>query len=187
MDKLIFITGVDQLSPAERWPRLIAPLAEKLKSSGLGRLPDEEALRREAEQTGVLEATEVAVQLANLDYGRPLVDSVVAVAGIHCLRSSRPARWRSYHCDDYFASTLAEFGSWDDASQLWLVWPADRVYERPDEQFLVIGTAGVNGIHWGYRGGQRGLWAYPIDGEFVWKASSAAELVQGWLSGTIVV
>ena len=80
MAKLIVVTGLDQLPPAERWPRLIAPLAEELEYSGVGELPDLETLRREAEQRGTLEATEVAVTLVNIDYGRPLVGRLVEAA-----------------------------------------------------------------------------------------------------------
>jgi hypothetical protein len=31
------------------------------------------------------------------------------------------------------------------------------------------------------------LWAYPIDGDFVWLAPTAQALLQGWLSGAITV
>ena len=46
----------------------------------------------------------------------------------------------------------------------------------------------MDGIDWGYRRGQAGLWAwYPTDGEFLWLAPTVEALLQGWLAGTITV
>lgn len=187
MARLIVITGLDQLPPTERWPRLIAPLAEEFQFSGLGDLPDLKTLRLAADQGGITEATEVAVHLVNFDYGRELVDRVVEAAWIKRGGPVVPARWREFHCGDYFTSALSMHGYWDEAGQYWYIWPAERVYEDTELQFLVIGGAGVDGIDWGYRRGQPGVWAYPIDGEFVWLAPTAQALLQGWLTGTITV
>jgi hypothetical protein len=126
---IIIVAGLDQLPAAERWPRLVAPLAEELANSGLGNLPDLDALRREFDQTGVLKAIEVAVVLVNWDYGRPLIDRVVQAAGIKRERPVMPARWRDFHCDDYFDSKLAENGYWDEPGQYWNIVSTDRVYE----------------------------------------------------------
>ena len=186
MALLIVVTGLDQLPPPQRWPRLVAPLAEELTSSGLGNLPELEFLRREFDESGSLQATEVAVNLLNFDYGRPLVDRVVEAAGIQRLKPVLPVRWRDFNCADYFSSPLAERGYWDHLSQYWYIWPAERVYEDSELQFLVIGSAGIDGIDWGYRPGHSGLWArYPIDAEFVALASTVEALLQGWLSGVI--
>lgn len=187
MARLVVVTGLEQLPPTERWPRLIAPLAEELAYGGLGDLQDLETLRREVDQWGIVEATEVAVNLVNFDYGRQLVDRVVEAAGIKCGKPGVPKRWREYHCGDYFSSALSEHGHWDEPGQYWYIWPAERCYEDTGRQFLVIGSAGVDGIDWGYRLGQSGLWAYPIDGEFVWLAPTAQALLQGWLTGAITV
>jgi hypothetical protein len=184
MARLIVVTGMDQLPQAERWPRLVAPLIQKLATSGLGGLPDWESLRREVEERGLVEATEVAVTLVNFDYGRPLVDRVVEAAGVKH-GPVVPLRWHDYHCGEYFTSMLGQQGYQDELAQYWYFWPADRVYEDTDLQFLVIGGPGVDGINWGYRRGQLGLWAYPIDGEFAWLAPTAEALLQGWLAGTI--
>jgi hypothetical protein len=118
MAKIIVVTGLDQLPPAERWPRLIAPLAEELADSGLGELPDLEALRRDADRRSFLEATEVAVNLVHFGYGRQLVDRVVEAAGVKPQRRAVPTRWHDYGCADYFASELAERGYRDEAAQL---------------------------------------------------------------------
>jgi hypothetical protein len=51
-----------------------------------------------------------------------------------------------------------------------------------------IMPSGCDGIHFGYRDGQSGLWAcYPIDGEFKFMADNVTELVEGWSSGNLSV
>lgn len=185
MAKRIVVTGLDQLPPTERWRRLIAPLAEELEYSGLGELPDFESLRREADQWGSLEATEVAVTLVNFEYGRLLVGRVVEAAGIKRGKATVPVRWREYECGEYLTSALGEQGYWDERGQYWYLWPSERIYEDTELQFLVIGGPGVDGIDWGYRRGQSGLWGYPIDGAFKWLAPTAQALLQGYLSGAI--
>jgi hypothetical protein len=188
MSVLIMVTGADQLPPTERWPRLVAPLAEELAYSGLGNLPDLDSLRAELKERGNLQATEVAVNLVNFGYGRALVDRVVEAAGVKRGKPLLPERWRDFNCADYFSSALAEHGYWDEPGQYWYIWPAERVYENSELQFLIIGTAGVDGIDWGYRRGHSGLWAwYPIDAEFVALAPTAEGLLEGWLSGAIEV
>jgi hypothetical protein len=187
MAKLIVVTGLDQVPPTERWQRLVAPLADELVHSGLGELPELESMRREAKQRGSLEATEVAVTLARLDYGIALVDRVVATSGIKRIKPVHPARWRTYDCGEYFRSPLCEEGHWDEPAQYWYIWPATRIYEDTDRQFLVIGGPGVDGIDWGYRLGHEALWAHPIDGEYKWLASTAQALLQGYLSGAISI
>jgi hypothetical protein len=188
MRGLVVLTGLDQLPPAERWPRLVAPLAAALAESGLGHLPDFASLERDAAESGALNATEVAVSLANLAYGRSLVRRVAEAACIRVLAHKVPERWRDYGCFDYFASPFAEQGYYDEAGQYWYIVPADEVYEDSERPFLVIGGPGVDGINWGYRAGQTGLWAYyPLDQEFVWLAPTAKALLEGWRSGAITV
>jgi hypothetical protein len=186
MVELFVIAGLDQLPPTERWPRLVAPLAEKLASSGLGNLLDFDSLRREFDECGSLQAIDVAVNFANVDYGRPLVDRVVEAAGIKRGKPTLPVRWRDFNCADYFNSPLAEHGYWDESGEYWYIWPAERVYEDTELQFLVIGSPGIDGIDWGYRRGHSGLWAwYAIDAEFIALTPTAEALLQGWLSGAI--
>jgi hypothetical protein len=99
-----------------------------------------------------------------------------------------PEKWHGYDCSDYFRSPLAHEGWWDDDSQYWYIEPAERVQEDSARDFLVIGGPGVDGIKWGYRKGERGIWAHhPIDDEFVLLAESAAELRDGYRSGRITV
>jgi hypothetical protein len=99
-----------------------------------------------------------------------------------------PAHLRRYHCEDYFDSEWAEQGYWDEPSQLMLIVPAVDVKERPELSLLVIGRPGVDGIEFGYRLGQQGLWAYyPIDREFVVVSVSVKQLVESFLSGELSV
>jgi len=99
-----------------------------------------------------------------------------------------PGKWKAYDCADYFQSPLAEQGWWDEGGQYWYIEPAERVHESREQDFLIIGGPGVDGIRWGYRRGQPGIWAhYPIEAEFVLLAATAAALREGYASGAITV
>ncbi len=99
-----------------------------------------------------------------------------------------PPELRAYACDDYFASPLAETGWWDAAGQCWYIEPSERIREDHVRDFLVIGTAGSDGIEWGYRKNHPGIWAYyPIDDSFVFLTDSATALRDGYSSGQITV
>jgi hypothetical protein len=99
-----------------------------------------------------------------------------------------PEQWRAFDCSDYFSSALAVHGYYDEEGEYWYIWPSHRVFEDTEKQFLVIGSAGVDGIDWGYRRSEPGLWAWcPIEGEFRWLAPTAEALMQGWHSGEITV
>lgn len=188
MRGIVVVTGLDQLPPSGWWPCFVAPLAAELAESGLGRLLDLDTLQRDAASGASPGPTEVVVDLVNLDYGRQLIGRVVERAGIRPLTGAVPERWREFGCSDYFGSPLAKYGHWDEVGQYWYVWPSDRVYEKAEFPFLVIGGPGVDGIDWGYRADQPGLWAYyPIGGDFVWLAPTADALLGGWLAGIIKV
>lgn len=187
MPVLIVITGLDRLASSERWSRLIDPLAAELQESGLGELPDLAGLRREFLETGVVEATEVAIRLENFDYGRELVDRLIAAAGLERRRKRQPERWRQFHCDDYFSSAYCEDGHWDEWGQYWCISPFDQVVEHEASAFLDVGGAGVDGIRFGYRRGYSGIWAYPVDGEFVFLADTVDAFLRQWLSGRITL
>lgn len=99
-----------------------------------------------------------------------------------------PSKLQAYNCDDYLASPIADQGFWDESGQIWYFLPLKDIYEHTDKQFLVVGSAGVDGIEWGYRKGCDGLWAYyPIEQTFKFLASTFQELVDGWLSGNIKI
>ena len=74
MNRLIVVTSLDQLTPVERWPRVIGPLTSRLAESGLGDLPDLVDLKGELDRNGVVGTTEIAIRLANFDYGREYGD-----------------------------------------------------------------------------------------------------------------
>lgn len=97
-----------------------------------------------------------------------------------------PTDLRDFFCDDYLASSWAEHGYWDGASQLMLVVPARERLLRPELDFLAVGRPGVDGIEFGYRRGRRGVWAYyPIEREFVLVAETIADLIDGYTSSRI--
>ena len=141
MGVLIVVSELRQLTPPDRWPRLVSPLSEKLDNAGLGRVLELDSLRCEAERFGRIEAEEVSVELNHFGYGRELVDRVVAAAGLSRSELTTPVRWLDFCCD---------------------------------------------GINWGYRRGNSGLWAwYPIDAEFRYLAPTTEALLDGWFSGSI--
>jgi hypothetical protein len=99
-----------------------------------------------------------------------------------------PQRWRGYPCDDYFGDGWAERGLFDRASQTLVIVPLAEVYEYTENRFLAVGRSGGDGIDFGYREGQLGLWAfYPIEREFKYMAATVAELAEGWCSGRLNV
>src|SRR5262245_24183084 len=99
-----------------------------------------------------------------------------------------PKRFNDYRCSDYFGSCKFTRGVWSESEHLWLIFSVDRVFERSEREFLVIGRPGVDGIEFGYRRGHDGIWAhYPIEGEFRLIAPRVSALVEGWLGGSIRV
>jgi hypothetical protein len=93
-----------------------------------------------------------------------------------------------YDCAEYLQSPLSNDGLWDESAQLWLIEPSTRAEEHGAIGFLQIGRPGVDGIGFGYRLGNPGLWAYhPMDQRFQWLAPDLAALVDGWQAGRIAV
>ena len=193
MHPVIVVTELGLLSPHERWEKLVSPLEEQLVASGLGRVLDFETLRRETAELGYCAAEEVAVELAHQptsmahEYGRELVDGVLAAAGIPPGRPVMPSRWLGFHCEGYFSAGWAQRGHFDEFSQTPVVVPLPEAYEDIEHQFLVVGHSGCDGIDFGYRNGHPGLWAYPIDGGFKFMADTVEQLVEGWCSGKLGV
>ena len=152
-----------------------------------GRVLEFETLQRQTADLGYCAAEELAVELTRRGYGRELVDGVIAAAGISPGSPVMPWRWRGYHCEDYFSAGWAERGHFDQFSQTPVIVPYREAYEDVEHRFLFIGTSGCDGVHFGYRDGHSGLWAYAIDGEFKFMAVNVAELVEGWCSGKLSV
>jgi hypothetical protein len=100
-----------------------------------------------------------------------------------------PERWRNYPCEDYFSSSLATDGYWDDSGQLWLIEPSERVEEEAEAEFLQVGRPGVDSTGVGYRRGKPGSRALRrIEGyEFQHLAPSVQEFLAGWFAGRITV
>ncbi len=187
MNPVIVVTEVGSLAPQERWGKLVSPLDESLIASRLGRVLDFETLQSETAKLGHCIAEEVAVELRHLGYGRELVNGVIAAAGILPGSTTMPSRWRTFRCDDYFSDSWSQRGHFDQFSQTPVIVPFPEVYEDVEHRFLVVGTSGGDSIHFGYRDGHSGLWAYPIDGEFKFMTDTVAQLVEGWCSGTLSV
>jgi hypothetical protein len=100
----------------------------------------------------------------------------------------KPGPYRRYECGDYFAQGWAEKGHFDPHSQTPVVAPLSEAYENAEIGFFAVGRSGWGGIDFGYRLGERGLWAYyPITREFKFIAATVAELVDGYLAGKLHV
>ena len=92
----------------------------------------------------------------------------------------------SYPCSDYVASEWATTGLWDASVQLMVLVPVAEAVHHEDLGFLEIGRPGVDGILFGYRTGQPGIWAYyPIDDDSVLLAPDLQSFVAAWLNGQI--
>lgn len=184
MREVYAITGLEQIPATERWLRFVEPLARKLADSGLGEIVDLSVLRDRSD-SGVLDVEEVAVRLNNYEYGKDLLDRHVRAAGISSCPARQPVRWRDYNCDDYYNSDYSSTGYWHEPSQYWYIVPFDRVCEDDENEFLIVGGSGFDGIRWGYRKHASGFWAFPVDGEFVQMASDFCSFMPGFISGSI--
>lgn len=99
-----------------------------------------------------------------------------------------PEQFTDYDCRDYFDSDKFTHGHYDQHAHCWTFHAAADVREHPEVRFLAIGGPGCDGIEWGYRKGQSGLWAfYPIEHRFELLAPTLAELFDGWYSQRITV
>lgn len=92
-------------------------------------------------------------------------------------------RWRPA-CNEYLALFAA--GLFDEFNQIQLIVPASELEIDSEYGDLVIGRPGVDGIHFCFRAGHEGVFAYyPIDDEHVRVAASIADLVRDWTSGSL--
>jgi len=104
-----------------------------------------------------------------------------------------PQELRDYPCVDYFDSNLALEGYWDETNQILCILPVTEVYELTDYKgqplnFLRVGRPGVDGISFGYRKNQSGIWAYyPILGEFQYLSATIFDFLNSWLDGKITL
>ena len=113
-----------------------------------------------------------------------------------------PERFRDYPCEEYFRDgreTGLDEWLYADGERLLithLVYRLDRVREllpdgpepRVPEPSLEVASPWVDGIGWGYRRGEAGLWTrFPIDGTFAFAAPTLTVLVDDWFAGRLTV
>jgi hypothetical protein len=106
-----------------------------------------------------------------------------------------PEKFRDYPCEDYFASGFDKTGFHHPTEQYWFVDKVEDIEELYDEEeddapldFLSIGGPGVDGIRWGYRKNEPGIWAWhPIDGDFDRLADTVQDLLRRWDAGEVQV
>ena len=90
----------------------------------------------------------------------------------------------AYSCGDYLESPYGRTGYYDNEAFQWVVVPKDQVEEIIDSLsglplgFLKIGSPGVDGISYGYKQGETGIWAHaPILNEFAKIANDFPEFL----------
>lgn len=89
-------------------------------------------------------------------------------------------------CDEYFEKFGA--GRFDERAQLWFITPIEKSSIDRQRGAFVVGHAGVDGIEFCFRAGQRGIWAYyPQEERWTLLAQDLGDLERGWLSGAISV
>lgn len=83
---------------------------------------------------------------------------------------------------------IPQSGFYSNDEYLWLIDKCENWSLNIEQGFLKFGNAGCDGVAFGLRKGMLGIWAfYPIEFEYVKKADTIAEFVEGWLNGNISV
>jgi hypothetical protein len=108
------------------------------------------------------------------------------------MATMRGLNFAAYQCEDYLESPCATEGYYEAQSYQWIVLPRDRAEEIRDASdgtplgFLRIGSPGVDGVSFGYRKGEQGIWSHdPILNEFRKLANDFPEFLQHWKAGHI--
>jgi hypothetical protein len=79
-------------------------------------------------------------------------------------------------------------GFYSEKEFLWLIKKQENWSLDKEKSFLHFGNAGCDGIQFGLRSEMKGIWAfYPIENEYIKKAETISEFIQGWLSSKIYV
>lgn len=143
---------------AEVWRTFLDSLATALSNSGLGTIPVGQVLDEPAEPTGP--PTDLFVVLHHHGYGRVMVEDYVRQHDIDFETPVAPRCWFGYRCDEYFANGWWNPEHAESQDNDGCIRPCSWIYEVPREEFLAIGTSGCDGIDFGYRKSERGLWAY---------------------------
>jgi hypothetical protein len=72
-------------------------------------------------------------------------------------------------------------GHYSQHEQYWTVRPRSEYRYDSKRGWLCIGGPGTDGIEFGLLQGRKGVFAYyPISGEYVLKASTVTDLINGW-------
>lgn len=168
--------------PGGQWQSFLDALTARLSTSGLGCVPDRATLPDGQTHDDLL------ITLRNMEYGRPLVEDCLREHEIAIQPPIPPQRWLDYACDEYFTDNWWSPKQYDAADLSNCIYDYTHMYEDSEHEFLVIGTSGCDGIHFGYRKGFPGLWAYyPGEDYFKQVAKSVAELAEGWRSAVVSV
>lgn len=129
------------------------------------------------------------VTLRNTNYGRTVLDDWLAKSGLAISNPIKPVRWSEFLCNEYF-----ENGWWDKyryegiANGFSAVSDKTGIYEDSQNDFLAIGSPGIDGAMFGYRRNTPGLWVcYPGEDYFREMADTLDGLQDGWANGTIAV
>jgi hypothetical protein len=96
----------------------------------------------------------------------------------------------AYRCGDYLESPYAREGYYSAPDQWWVVLPKEQAVEICDISdnsplgFLKIGCPGIDGVSFGYRRDEEGIWSYdPILNEFLKIANDFPEFLQLYKDG----
>jgi hypothetical protein len=94
----------------------------------------------------------------------------------------------AFGCEDYLSSKWGRDGLYDESAEVQIIYNSADAIAHDDIGFLEIGRPGVDGLSFGYRKGERGLWVhYPYENRFERLAYSVAEFVGRWNRNEIVV
>ena len=119
---------------------------------------------------------------------QPPLNSSVSRLSKSVLDHLMPIAFRGFDCAEYFSSSTFRRGVVDPESQLQLIYSESQLRVIKAADFLAVGSAGADGIEFGFRKGISGLWAFhPNEGRFQAVASSLQSLVAGFRDGSIRV
>ena len=92
-----------------------------------------------------------------------------------------------FSCVEYL-NNFAQTGYFDKSSFLDLIYPLVDAKPINNNQFFEIGRADVDGIVFGYRANQQGIWAfYPISHHYKFMTASLNDFIQQWQNGILTV
>jgi hypothetical protein len=95
-------------------------------------------------------------------------------------------------CQDYLESRYFDVGYYSEKNHCWLVLPKESATDLCDLdgrplRFLKIGDPQADGVSFGYREGEMGVWSHePILDEFLLVANDVHELVALFESGRLL-